>query len=95
MVILPSRPHSELVHLNSSAPQVDLAFKAKGTDQDPGTTQHRGQVNKNINIMTDTAKKLASCVWEKYLADLLAHCIHKNTAEGFLIHSKITFPLYF
>ena len=42
-VLHPSKPHSELVHFNNPPPpQVNSAFKAKGTDQDPGTTQHRG-----------------------------------------------------
>ena len=41
MVSPPSEPHSEKAHLNSP-PQINLAFKAKGPDQDPGTTQPEG-----------------------------------------------------
>ena len=36
--LLPSEPHSEKAHPNSP-PQVNFALQAKGTDQDPGTTQ--------------------------------------------------------
>ena len=48
MVLHPSRPHSELVYFNSPL-QVNFAFKAKSSDQDPGTTQHRGQFSPNLN----------------------------------------------
>ena len=41
MVSPPSEPHSEKAHPNSP-PQINLAFKAKGPDQDPGTTQPEG-----------------------------------------------------
>ena len=41
MVSPPSEPHSEKAHSNSP-PQINLAFKAKGPDQDPGTTQPEG-----------------------------------------------------
>ena len=46
--LLPSEPHSEKAHPNSP-PQINLEIKAKGTDQDPGTTQHRGQFAPNLN----------------------------------------------
>ena len=41
MVSPPSEPHSEKAHPNSP-PQINLAFKAKVPDQDPGTTQPEG-----------------------------------------------------
>ena len=41
MVSPPSEPHSEKAHPNSP-PQINLAFKAKGPDQDPGATQPEG-----------------------------------------------------
>ena len=40
--LLPRKPHSEKAHPNSPPPQVNLHSKAKDTDQDPGTKQHRG-----------------------------------------------------
>ena len=46
--LLPSEPHSEKAHPNSP-PQINLEIKAKGTDQDPGTTQHRGQLGPNLS----------------------------------------------
>ena len=52
MVLHPSRPHSELVYFNSP-PQVNFAFKAKSSDQEPGTTQHRGQFSLNLNNSYD------------------------------------------
>ena len=52
MVLHPSRPKSEQVHLNSP-PQFNLAFKSKTNDQDPGTTQHRGQFRPNLNNVYD------------------------------------------
>ena len=58
MVSPPSEPHSEKAHPNSP-PQINLAFKAKGPDQDPGTTQPEG----NSTHLTFFPRGGGVCPW--------------------------------